>query len=433
MAKRRFEDEWKAAFDGAEATPPESVWTGIELDLEKASGAAVRRQLVVYRWLAAASVTLAAGAGSLYFFSLNQPVAPEITNLEPVERITSDDLAKKPTGDFPGRMSNTESLAETQPVMRHNVVEVKKGTTLRSGVNVLVPDREATTREPGLERRQHRTGTSRKMPVLYSFRNPELSFPKTEPVADPGMVLLAKLADEEKAMNKKHDKSRKREQLWTSIGFGAGTFDPNAGTSAGTSSFNATGNSSAGMSYSVGASVGGRMGNRFVLQGGVTYLSQSASYTSSSFSMEATTAVASLDDYIDRQSNLVATSPYEVNSNLQYVSVPVQAGYVLLDRDFAIQLNGGVATDFFIQNTLTPDNDNVAGITQKAGEASPYRSVNFSGIVGTELSYRFGAHYRIAVNPGIRYAFNSIYKPDISREITPVTYDIALRFRYIFN
>ncbi|MCK6618674.1 MAG: PorT family protein [Cyclobacteriaceae bacterium] len=427
MAKRRFEDEWRSAFEGAEATPQESVWKGIELELERVSGARARKQLVVYRWLAAASVTVAVGISALYVLTIDQPPATVLTTREGDVQIIENQTLDASATD----------KAERELPYKKQVDEQRGGIAARKE-KVLLSDNSAISDNPSSPVKAGGSSITdgwaeRKLPVLYSFSKTELKLHQPESVADPGMVLLAKLADEEKARDTKNDKRQQHERLWTSVGLGAGTFNPNTSTAATTSSFNATGNSSAGMSYSFGAGVGGRLSNRFVLQGGITYLSQNASYTSSSFTLEAATAVASLDDYIDRQSNLVATSPYEVISNLQFVSVPVQAGYLIVDRDFAVQLNGGIATDFFIQNTLTPDNDNVAKVTQKAGEDSPYRSVNFSGLVGTELSYRFGRHYRIALNPGIRYAFNSIYKPDISREITPVTYDVSLRFRYIFN
>jgi hypothetical protein len=130
---------------------------------------------------------------------------------------------------------------------------------------------------------------------------------------------------------------------------------------------------------------------------------------------------------------IVYTAPYDVNNNMRYLSIPMQAGYLLVNKTFGLQLNAGVATDLFLQNTVTADSDQLDKATQPGGSDSPYRAVNLSGLFGTEVSYRFGEHYRVSLNPGIRYPFNSIYKSDLGLESTPLTFDVGLRFRYIFH
>ena len=127
------------------------------------------------------------------------------------------------------------------------------------------------------------------------------------------------------------------------------------------------------------------------------------------------------------------TFPYNVNNHVRSVSVPLQAGYLLVNKKVGFQLNAGVSTDFFLENTISPDGGGVASSTVGRGSESPYRSLNFSGLMGTELSYRMGTHYRLSLNPGIRYPFNSIYKSNTGVDANPVTFDIGLRFRYIFN
>jgi hypothetical protein len=192
-----------------------------------------------------------------------------------------------------------------------------------------------------------------------------------------------------------------------------------------------------GSSYTVGLSMGTRVAKRWIVQGGVNYMTQSSDYTSNAvgasedfanFSAPAVNGIMSEAD-----SRIVPTAPYTINSSLRYVSIPLQAGYMIVNKRFGVQLNGGVSTDMFLQNTLTPESDNVSKTTQGSGENSPYRTFNFSGLVGTEFSYKFGQHYRLALNPGIRYPFNSIYKSDQPITAMPLTFDVGLRFRYIFH
>jgi hypothetical protein len=117
---------------------------------------------------------------------------------------------------------------------------------------------------------------------------------------------------------------------------------------------------------------------------------------------------------------------------MEIVSVPVQAGYMIIDRKLGWPLNAGVSPDFFIRNILTDESGQREKFTQSAGDESPYRSVNWSGLLNTELSYRIGTHYRISLVPGVRYSFNSILK-EPSNSGRPVIMDVGFRFRYLFE
>src|SRR5690606_31683347 len=136
---------------------------------------------------------------------------------------------------------------------------------------------------------------------------------------------------------------------------------------------------------------------------------------------------------LDFSNKLVYTAPYNVSNSMRYISIPMQAGYMLIQKTIGLQLNAGVSTDLFLQNTIEANSDQIDKTTQGSGEDSPYRTVNLSGLFGTEVSYRFNENYRISLNPGIRYPFNTIYKSELGVESTPLTFDIGLRFRYIFH
>ena len=270
------------------------------------------------------------------------------------------------------------------------------------------------------------------------------------------MLLLAKLADEEKkyAEEEKNQTKKKTENLWTSVGFAAGGVSANnpsvapvpsnALYSMNSKSTASTQSKASGLSYSVGVSVGTKLANRWVLQGGINYLTQSYDYTANSVvvvnnNFEAPKA-ASINGFFSPQTldasantSVAQTFPYNVNNNVRFVNVPLQAGYLVVNKKFGLQLNAGVSTDVFLQNTITPDGGGLTKTTQGSGDESPYRSLNFSGLMGTEFSYRLGDRYRLSLNPGFRYPFNSVYKSNTGVDSTPLTFDVGLRFRYIFH
>jgi hypothetical protein len=483
MEKGDFERKWSNAFEGAEVSPSDAVWTNVELDLERAAGGKMKKRILFYKMLAAASLVFAMGVAGVYYLQ----VTPEVNsmtarqNQEGMESSTRADATSEANAlteasSAPSAIPNTSSKQDTpisnnqsivEKVERSGLTDQSSSTTSNQQVrlsgnnrnNQGMTEQKLVATNNNNEQKQdegilksdevvvfqniNNALNNRKLPSLIVVNNPTLVIAKkeSESTADPGMVLLAKLKDEEKKYAEEDKKKSKQEELWTSVAFGAGTFNPNSGNgtmiqsnSLGGSSTNINSNPSTGSSFSFGVQVGGKITDRLVLQGGISYLTQNASYMSNIASMESASLKASLNDFAYSSSNqAITTSPYSVNSNLQYISVPTQLGYVLVDRKFAIQINGGVATDIFIVNTLTPDADNVSKVSQGSGEDSPYRPVLFSGLVGTEFSYRFSDRYRIAVNPGFRYALNSMYKAEVSAEASPITYDVALRFRYIFK
>jgi hypothetical protein len=195
----------------------------------------------------------------------------------------------------------------------------------------------------------------------------------------------------------------------------------------------------------MGVNLGTRIAERWVLQGGVNYLTHASEYTANNvvaapagnyqqlrFHPASTNDLLHSDES-DLNNKILYSAPYNVNNSMRYLTIPMQAGYLLINKTFGLQVNAGVATDLFLQNTIKADSDQLDKTSQPGGADSPYRSVNLSGLFGTELSYRFGEHYRVSLNPGLRYPFNTIYKSELGVQSTPLTFDVGLRFRYIFH
>ncbi|WP_165824007.1 outer membrane beta-barrel protein [Pseudochryseolinea flava] len=274
--------------------------------------------------------------------------------------------------------------------------------------------------------------------------------------ADPFQLMMAALNDRQQELNAKQKNNKKSdkgsETLWTSVAIAAGNFNTPNGRVSTSENKNFAMNSIAdqqakanGTAYTVGLSLGTKIAERWVVQGGVNYMSQSSDYTASGVigaadnSSFTVATVQQLDQMFSAENKSVAnakyvpTATYGITSSLEFISVPVQAGYLVVNKKIGVQVNAGVSTDLFLQNTLSANGDGIEESTQGSGDASPYRTVNFSGLFGTEFSYRLGDHYRLALNPGIRYPLNSIYKSEIGIEASPLTFDVGVKFRYIFR
>lgn len=495
MERRTFEDSLKDAFKDAEATPSEKVWTNVELELEKDKGSDMRRRLVFYQMLAAAAVTIALMATGVAYFMVNdkertieqlvartqqqkdnsetQPatVMPRVQAPLTGEAQSSADLSDK--NNSTGDQLAARSAASTHASATRNATASANGAR-RSGIqqsyNGIVSPRSKvvgtqTSQEdyevtnPTISIKSEVAGgtSERSLPSFYTASVRQPAFQQT--AADPVALMLSKLAEQEMLLASADDNRKgddKEEKIWTALGVAAGGFSAvnhsTAPAQAKGLGFAAMSNSSvadkqskaSGVAYSMGLSFGTRVANRWVLQGGLNYLTQSSNYVATNviadqsytvLQAESINALGKLPAVADAASadRLAPTVPYSVNNNLKYFSVPVQAGYLLVNQKFGVQLNAGISTDLFLENTITPEGGSLDKTTQSSGTDSPYRTVNFSGLMGTEFSYRLGQRYRIALNPALRYPFNSVYKSAVGIESSPLTFDVGLRFRYIFK
>ncbi|MEJ0032061.1 MAG: hypothetical protein WDO15_17555 [Bacteroidota bacterium] len=178
----------------------------------------------------------------------------------------------------------------------------------------------------------------------------------------------------------------------------------------------------------------GKKFGRFVVQTGINLNKQQIDYTSNyDTHTSSNSSKAAMSDYLANSSDLTFTNEYTVSSTMDIVSIPVQLGYMIVDRRLGWQINAGASNDFFLRNVLVDKSGQREKSVEQSGSASPYRAVNWSALASTELSYRIGAHYRVSLVPrGARYSVHSILKNDKDTG-RPVVLDVGFRFRYIFE
>jgi len=500
MERRTFEDSLKDAFKDAEATPSDRVWTNVELELEKAKTNAIGRRLAFYQMLAAAAVSIALLSAGVTYFIVNDKDRTIEQLVAQSQQKAGDDVNKgalaqksdnhaapsdgSSTSEVPQERSGVEnqhgihdnsesaqpsansiaSIDESNPTVSKGRKENVSSTTSLNvayggGDRSVSPANENAVAFESSEAQASELiiARERALPSFYKASVRPLSFQQSTP--DPVALMMSKLAEQEMllaSVDEHKAKEQTQEKVWTALGVAAGGFSAVSHSTAQAQSngfaFASMNNSkvadkqskASGVAYSLGLSFGTKVAPRWVLQGGLNYLTQSSNYVAtnviaspdySTLKAESINALGKLPALADAASSdrLAPTVPYSVNNSLKYFSLPVQAGYLLVNRKFGVQLNAGISTDLFLENTITPEGGSLDKTTQGNGSDSPYRTVNFSGLMGTEFSYRLGQRYRIALNPALRYPLNSVYKSDVGIESAPLTFDVGLRFRYIFK
>lgn len=462
MEKGAFEDSIKKALDGAEAEPQSHVWVNIELQLEREKAALLQRRMRRYQMLAAASLVFAVSVSlGLYFSGSQIPADPPANIAQAPERSDAG------LGEQPAVSSQRVAPEEQSAGARSAAAPVAESADRSSPAS---PGRQAVRRSltpptdeisvawvDATHRPRGSVTPGVRKPSSRLVADPDVKLPETKEVQeDPVQAMLARLAAREAALREEKENNKESvewDNLWASVGASAGSFtSTNAGISATQNSFAARNSSIAarevkasGTSYSAGVNLGTRIANRWVIQGGVSLINQTSAFEASNAVRGGTeglqfrpASMASLRDAAGNQhsyldNGLVATAPYDVTNGVRYVTVPLQAGYLIVNEVIGVQLNAGVATDIFLENTISAEGLNIETETIRAGQDSPFRTINFSGLVGTEISYKLGNRYRIALNPGLRYPFSSVYKSELGVRSSPLTFDLGLRFRYIFD
>jgi hypothetical protein len=452
--KQMFEKSWREAFREAEQTPSEQVWMGVEHALDAAEAGMMKRRVVFYKRLAAAAVVFALVAGGLtaYYVIDQQQTAERLTSKENEaineESITGNNpqdnnqLSKKDQAED-SSIKNDATLAGADETLNGNIPSVKTVAD-----NKVIKDDAPLFIAPDDSGNQPVLKTNRE--VSFASHLSSLGEPEIKLKGKMREVTLARKLPAMPAsfMAESGNKKSRPENLWAALGASVGNYSPTSNLSSADvkSSFNyqaqnradanqtaSSSSSSRGSMVSLGMNMGKRISDRWLLQGGVSYFTQSIDYTSNYAVLDANNRqTANVANYGSLKSFAIVptTAPYQVNSVNQFISVPLQAGYMIIDRKIGWQLNSGVATDFFFQNTLSDKSGLLASYSSGPGEDSPYRAISWAGLMGTELSYKLGDQYRFSVAPGLRYSINSVLKSD---SYNPLVWDVGFRLRYIFK
>jgi len=108
---------------------------------------------------------------------------------------------------------------------------------------------------------------------------------------------------------------------------------------------------------------------------------------------------------VDHALNNLGSAHAGIQQHLDYLELPFNLRYTVIDRGFEVQLVGGVSTNFLINNYVTMETE--AG-QEEIGYLSNIRKVNYSGNAGLGMIYHVGKNLNLMLEPRFRYFLNSI-------------------------
>lgn len=478
-----FENEWAKAFEGASMQPSDHVWDKIELAVANADNSSTKKRLFFFKLLAAASISFAAIIGGWQVFDAyysyqdsNILAKEEIKNADnssksgqesnnPISKLNSDGtndetIEKGVDSPLAEINNNNEDNSLNDEIEKSNESETNNQSFKRdsdndpvnfsllaaaendedNSVNVNVKDL-VTDKNNALLGQQGDLSDNNslwaKLERLAGYLEVDLA------TDQPELEMVPWLAFNN---NSNKDKNNETSGLWTGLGMSTGTFNPNGISSSsndaalfsndaldasGAPSFNRAfvGEEEAGSSFGIGLNLGTTISKKVVLVTGLSYLQQNTSSFSNIVQAEqGTTRVLSSAEDVNSFSNVQFTDTYEVSSTYQTLSIPVQAGYYVLNRKFDILLMAGFSNDFFIRRNVTDETGMASGESFSAADEG-YSLYTIGGLLGTQLSYQIGDHYIIAVQPQFRQSINS-FTPEGNR---PSALEVGFKLNYILK
>jgi hypothetical protein len=94
-----------------------------------------------------------------------------------------------------------------------------------------------------------------------------------------------------------------------------------------------------------------------------------------------------------------------IQQHLDYLELPFNLRYSVIDRTFELQLVGGFSTNFLVGNSVTMEGPSGR---EEIGYLSNVNTVNYSGNAGLGMIYHMGRKMSLFLEPRFRYFLNSV-------------------------
>ena len=111
----------------------------------------------------------------------------------------------------------------------------------------------------------------------------------------------------------------------------------------------------------------------------------------------------------------------------EYIEIPVLINYTVIDRKLAMNISGGLSTNFMYNNNSYIEND--GSFHDLSAETQDLKTMNYSGIVGLGFEYPIITKLKINLQPTFRYSLNPI---DNTGTAYPYSFGVYTGLKYNF-
>ena len=477
-----WERSWGDKFSGAEIPVREELWTGVELALEK--GAAGRRKglLLFFQWVAAAAVVLALTL-TYVGYQIGVGESQNQTSLQ-------GDNDSKVDSNLPS-VSQEEnalrpelSVTEEGHIDIEDVVKPDQSTALQAEneIDQKPPNKDENTQSLAFvfdEDKKSKVDNSTKNNVIYLAEDTKISvkendLPETS-LSGQRVVNLLSLQSLSLRTSKiafgispevifqkipifdfKQKKQSTESRFLAGAGLGSGAFganfSPGSSESAALSadaetdptSFNFTQvdpsineRNSASIAFSAQASW--RFAPRWVLQGGLQYgeyrseiisnfliISEDnralPGFFSNGFVNTATESV------VGGNVGSAGQGTFSLTNSFDLISVPAKVGFVIIDKKFNWVVSTGIASDLLLNSSL----EDQSGQFEATNTTDFFNTIFLSGLASTQASYAITPQWRLAVEPGYKFAITPLSSSDSPFTSRPKLFSVNIGILYSF-
>lgn len=137
--------------------------------------------------------------------------------------------------------------------------------------------------------------------------------------------------------------------------------------------------------------------------------------------------VSSEQERNDLADNYQQVGSYDaaLRQHLDYIELPFNLRYTVIDRKFKLQVMGGLSTNVLVNNYVSMEGPEGY---MEIGYLTDVKNVNYSGNAGIGLVYQFNTRLNMSLEPRFRYFLNSVNESSL-----PSTRPYSLGFYTGFN